>query len=110
MESLTEKEFILGLTARYTKANGSPDSKKGKEYGKEFLVILTSGSGDNLKLQVTVCINGRMVINTRENGSTASSMDRAQTSLLMETSFQVPIAMESQKAKVNTNGKMVVYT
>ena len=73
-------------------------------------MILISGNGDNLKRQATACINGRMVINTRENGSTASSMDRAQTSLLMETSSQVPIAMESQKAKVNTNGKMVVYT
>ena len=51
-----------------------------------------------------------MVINTRENGSTASSMDKAQTSLLMETSSRVPIAMVSQKVKVSTNGKMEVYT
>ena len=110
MENLTAKESILGLTAKSTKANGSQDSKKGKEYGREFLVILISGNGDNLKQQVTACINGRMVINTRENGSTASSMDKALTSLPMEIFSQAPIATESQRVKVNTNGKMEVYT
>ena len=110
MENLTAKESILGLTAKSTKANGSQDSKKGKEYGREFSVILISGNGDNLKQQATACINGRMVINTRENGSTASSMDKALTSLLTEIFSQAPIAMESQRVKVNTNGKMEVYT
>ena len=110
MESLTAKESILGLTAKSMKANGSPDSKKGKGYGREFLVILISESGDSLKRQATVCINGKMVTNTKENGSTASSTAKAQTSLLTEISSQAPIATENQKDKVNTNGKTEVYT
>ena len=80
MESLTVKVSIPGPMAKSTKENGLRDSKKGKEYGKEFSVILISGNGDNLKQQVTAYINGKMVINTRENGSTASSMDKVRTS------------------------------
>ena len=110
MENLTAKESILGLTAKSTKANGSPDSKKGKEYGREFSVILISGNGDNLKQQATACINGRMVINTRENGSTASSMDKAQTSLLTEIFSQAHTATVNRRDKVNTSGRMEAST
>jgi len=54
----------------------------------------------------TECIPGRMEIGTKVNGTSASSMALALTSLLMETLILEIIPMESLTAKASIHGLM----
>jgi hypothetical protein len=55
---------------RFTKENGPTDLKRVKESGEEFLEILISDPGSNLKLMVLGFINGKMETDTKVNGLT----------------------------------------
>ena len=109
MESHMEKEFILGQTAKCTKESGSWASKKDKESGKVFSEIRTLASGDNLRQQATESINGKMEINMKVNGETASSTDKAQIYSQTETYSLDHTDKENLKDLANTNGKMAVF-
>jgi len=55
------------------------------------------------------CINGRMEIDMKEAGSTASNMEKLLTCLLMVTSTPETTLTVNLMELVFTNGKMVVF-
>ena len=63
------REFIPGLMARFTKASGKVDLRKGKVFGKVYLAILTLVNGHKARQTGTVCINGRTVIDMKASGN-----------------------------------------
>ena len=109
MESHMEKEFILGQTAKCTKESGSWASKKDKESGKVYSGIRTLASGGSRKQLATESINGKMEINMKVNGETASSTDKAQIYSQTETYSLDHTDKENLKDLANTNGKMAAF-
>ena len=109
-ESHTAKAFTHGPMARSMKESGLVVSKKAREFGKESLVTATLGSGASQKPLVMASINGKMAIDTKENGKTALSMVKARTFLQMAIAFQALTIWASRRARANTNGRMEAFT
>jgi phosphoserine phosphatase len=68
------------------------------------------GNGKMLKLKVTAYTSGRMETVMKENGSTASSMEWAQTFLEMGTFTLGSTIRANPLAKANTSGKLGPHT
>lgn len=66
-----EKAFTLGQMEKFMRENGMPVSKRGKEFGKVFLATLILENGNRARQMVMGFINGKMGIDTKENGTIA---------------------------------------
>ena len=64
--------------------SGYQEQRRDMEFGRVSMVILILANGKIAKLMVMVCISGRMVIATRENGGVVFVMVTAQIFSQME--------------------------
>jgi hypothetical protein len=62
------KEFINGAMVRFMMANGRMVSKRDTVFGKDYLEILILENGRTVKQMGMESINGKMVIDMKENG------------------------------------------
>jgi len=108
--SRTAKAFTHGPMARSTRENGLVVSKKAREFGKESLATATSGNGTSRKPRAMASISGKMAIDTKESGKTASSMGKGRTFLRTAIAFQALTIWASLKDRANTNGRMEAFT
>lgn len=79
------------------------------ECGKEFMVILTLGSGNAHELTVMGYMFGKTGTDTKANGKTVSNTDLGQIFLAMEMSILDIMSMENLMGKDNTHGQMEAY-
>ena len=98
------------IMAWSTMENGKKVSKMDMECGEVYLVIVTWDSGLRVKLMVMVFINGKTVIDMKDHGSNASSMEKVQIYSKTETCTQVITFKVNHLEKAYTNGKMEVST
>ena len=68
MAKLMVKEFINGAMVKFMMANGRMVSKRDTVFGKGYLEILTLENGRIVKQMGMESINGKMVIDMKENG------------------------------------------
>ena len=68
-ENPTERVFSLGQMEKFSKVNGIWGSRKGKVFGLVSLEIRILVNGTILKPTDTEYISGKMVTDTKENGS-----------------------------------------
>jgi hypothetical protein len=70
-----------GPMGRYTMASGVEVSRKATVFGAVYSETLTLASGRTRRLMAMACISGKMEIDTRESGETASKTAKGQTYL-----------------------------
>jgi hypothetical protein len=78
--------------------------------GEVYLVTRTSESGVTRRLRDTEYIRGKTEIGTKESGSNASSMDRAQTYLRIKTLTPGSIKMGNLMGRDSIHGVTALST
>ena len=104
------EESTIGPTERSMTVNGKQESKMAMACGGAFLGTATSANGRTARRMAMAFTNGKTATGSRVAGLIVSSMVKVQIYSQTVTSTLGIMLLESQTAKVCTNGRMDRFT